>query len=327
MKRLWLSALCATGMAGATTLDFSVSYPLTARVGVSDLSVLSGKVAAGLSTRGADLTYSRGLALAPLGAVSTALKGQVAWSGGFQVSSAATGALGPVALNLAGAYFTTSATTFDPLAGWQLAPTDVRSSGWNADLSVRYRVNRQVVGVLGTELGGQPNVFGGAEYRRDLERTLPRAEGDDPDAPLETEKIGSLTFRAGARAGRDVLGATAGLSYATENGRTLALDAQLGPVRGGRSGLGLVASASFADVLGENSTLKTYLAYEPWRESASPLRAGLEVTRPIGPGTLSLELRGGQTPTGGVGIGFTAGYAFALGAPSQEPSGHSSEEP
>lgn len=306
-------------MAGATDIDFGVSYPFTARLGVSDWRVLSGAVSAGVSTRGLDISYARGISVAPLGALNSTLKGQVAWNGGFRVSSATTGALGPVALNVSAAYFTTTASTFDPLAGWTLAPTDLRERGWNADLGVRYRVNRQTVAVLGSELGGPWNVYGGAEFRRDLTRTLPRAEGDDPESPLETETTGTLTYRLGARAGTDVLAATAGVTYATPDGLSFALDAQYGPERGGNSGLGILGSISFPDALGENSSLRTYAAYEPWRWNTNPLRAGVELTRPVGPGTLKLDVRGGLTRSGETGFGVTVGYSYPLGGTPQEP--------
>lgn len=324
MQRLFLTALSCAGLGcvgtvGATNIDFGVTYPFTARVGVSDWRVLSGSVAAGVSIRGVDVTYSRGLSLAPLGALNTSLTGQVAWNGGFRVSSAATGALGPVALNLSGAYFTTPATTFDPLAGWTLTPTDLRAHGWQADLNVRYRVNRQTVAVLGTELGGQWNVYGGAEFRRDLTRTLPRVEGDDPEAPLETETTGTLAYRVGARAGADVLAATAGVTYTTQAGRSLTLDAQYGPERNGNSGLGVVASVSFPEVLGENSSLRVYTAYEPWRWNTNPLRAGVEVTRPVGPGTLKLDVRGGLTRDAQAGFGVAVGYSYPLGQSESQP--------
>ncbi|WP_135229605.1 hypothetical protein [Deinococcus fonticola] len=323
MHRTLLTILCfslgASGVGGATNVDFGVTYPLTARVGVSDWPALGGTVAAGVSTRGVDVSYARGLSLPPLGALNTSVQAQVAWAGGFRVASATSGALGPVALSLSGTYFTASAATFDPLAGWTLAPTDLRGNGWNADLGVRYRVNRNLVALLGTELGGPWNVYGGVEQRRDLTRTLPRAEGDDPDAPLETETTGTLSYRLGARAGTDVLGATAGFTYTTADGRAFALDAQVGPERGGHSGLGLVASVSFADVLGENSRLRTYAAYEPWRWNTNPLRAGVEITKPVGPGTLKLDLRGGLNQAGETGFGAAASYSFPLGQAEQEP--------
>lgn len=319
-----ISALLATAFicgtsAQATQVDFGVAYPFWARAGVSDVAALGGTVGGGLSTRGADISYARGLSLPPLGAVSVSSQAQLAWGGGLRLSSRGSGTVGPVAVNLGGAYFTTAAATFDPLANWTLAATDTRSNGWNADLSVRYRINRQWVGIVGGEFGPQNNGFLGVESRRELTRTLPLAEGDDPDAPRETESSGALTYRAGLRAGHDVLGATAGITYATASGNSFALDAQFGPGRGGNSGLGLVGSANFPNLLGEDSNLKVYAAYEPWRENAAYLRAGVEASKPIGPGVATFNVRGGQvkaaagTANSG-GFGISLGYAFPLGS-------------
>lgn len=311
-------------MAQATNLELGVAYPGWARVGVSDFSALGGTLGGGLSTRGADVSYARGLALPPLGTISVATKAQLTWCGGFSVSSRGSGTVGPVAVNLGAAYFTTAASTFDPLAEWTLTPTDTRNNGFNADLNVRYRVSRQWVAVVGGEFGPQNNGYLGAETRRELTRTLPPAEGDDPEAPRETETVGVLTYRAGLRAGKDVLGATAGMTYATENGSSYALDAQVGPNRGGNSGLGLVASATFPNVLGEDSNLKAYAAYEPWRENVAYIRAGVEASKPIGPGTLTLNIRAGSrksmtdvalTP----GFGVSASYKMVLGAKTEQP--------
>lgn len=319
MKKFLATALLLGCTAQAVNLDFGVSYPLTARVGVSDWGVLGGRVGAGLSTKGADLSYARVLALPPLGAVSVSSRAQVAWAGGYWLESRGTGALGPVAVNLGGNVFSTPASTFDALAYYILTPTDTRPSGWNADLSVRYRVNRNAVAVLGGEFGGQTNGFAGVELRRDLTRTLPPAEGDDPEAPPETESLGTLTYRLGVRAGRDVLGATAGITYATQSGRTLALDAQLGPSRSGNAGYGVVGSVGFGEVLGDGSSLRAYAAYEPWREYAAPLRVGLEASKPLGRGTLGLNLRGGQNRLGETGFGVSATYSFPLGGSTEQP--------
>lgn len=319
----WAAALTAnvvaTGSAGATTLDFGVSAPATARIGVSDLRLLGGAVGAGLSTRGLDLSYGRGLAVPPLGAVNVSSRFQVAWSGGQRLSSAASGTVGPVALSLDGVAFSTAATTFDPLAGWTLEATDLRDRGFRADLGLRYRLSRQTVAALNTELGGQSSVYAGAEWRRDLTRTLPPAEGDDPNAPAETESSGALTYRAGVRLGRGVLGAVGGLTYARDDGKTFVLDAQVGPGDGGHSGLGLVGSVTLPDVLGDTSLLRVYGAYEPWRENVMVLRAGVEASRQVGAGTLSVALRGGQDRAGTGGFGASLGYSLVLGGGAAQP--------
>lgn len=309
--------LACAPAAHAASLDFSVAYPLSARAGVSDLRLLGGTVGAGLSNRGADLSYARGLALPPLGAASAELRAALAWSGGVRLGATATGTAGPVALNLGLAGWTAAATTLDPLAAWTLAPTDLRDRGLSADLGARYRLNRALVVTADGQLGAQPQLALGVENRRDLTRTLPPAEGDDPSAPPETETTGTLTLRGGVRAGTEVLGLTAGVAYATPAGTVLALDAQAGPARGGRAGLGLVASVTAPDLLGEGSRVQAYAAYEPWRISAAPLRVGAQASLPLGPGTATLDLRGGQDAGGAAGFGVRVGYQWPLGGGSE----------
>lgn len=311
-------AAALSGGAGAAGIDFGVAYrsggaalldSAWARVGVTDLNLLGGAVSAGVSTRAADLGYARSLSLPPLGAVTSRSDLAVTWQGGVRLSSRATASLGPVALNLGGAYFTAPAPSVDPLAAWTAAPTDLRARGWTADITARYRVNRTLVAVAGGEFGAQNHGLLGVEGRRELTRTLPPAEGDDADTPPETETTGTLTWRVGARAGQDVLAATAGLSYATPAGLSLAVDGLLGP-----GDLGLSASVNAPDTLGEGSALRLYAAYEPWRTASAPLRAGVEYARPLGAGQLALNLSGGRDRQGVAGFGARLGYRLTLGA-------------
>ena len=114
-----------------------------------------------------------------------------------------------------------------------------------------------------------------------------------------------------------MLAVTAGISYATPGGLTLALDGLLGP-----DDLGLSAGLSAADALGEGSALRLYAAYEHWRTVSAPLRAGLEFSRPLGPGDLSVNLSGGRDRQGVGGFGARLGYRLSLGStePQEEPS-------
>ncbi|EYB67184.1 hypothetical protein DEIPH_ctg050orf0037 [Deinococcus phoenicis] len=313
-------ALAWGSAAGALTLDFGVAYrsgdltPWDGRLlhaGVSDVSFGRGTLAAHVSNRAAEVGVVQGFSLPPAGAVSTGVDAAVAWTGGVRVSSRVGASFGPVALNLAGAGFTTSADTVDPLAAWTLAPTDLRTRGWNAEFTARYRVSRTLIAVAGGEFGPQNQGTLGVEWRRDLTRVLPPAEGDDPDAEPATERTGTLTLRAGARAGQGVLGVTGGVTYSAESGLSLALDALAGPGQ-----WGAVGSLSAPDVLGAGSLSRLYVAYEPWRWASAPLRAGVETRVPAGRGTLSLDLRGGVQPAGAGGFGARLGYSFPLGEPA-----------
>ncbi|WP_309572312.1 hypothetical protein [Deinococcus sp.] len=311
-----LSAVGVSGAAHAATVDFGVAYhsggtgvldSSWARVGAGGMRVLGGTATFGVSTRAVDAGYSRSLSLPPLGAVTSSTALAVTYSGGVRFTSRANATAGPIALSAGGSYFTTSATSVDPLAAWTATPTDLRGSGWTADVTARYRVSRTLVAVLGGEFGSQAQGFAGVEGRRDLVRTLPPAEDDDPAAPPETEITGTINWRVGARAGRDVLGATAGVSYSTPSGVNVSMDALLGP-----SSLGLTAGVSAADVLGVGSTLRLYGAYEPWRTASAPLRAGVDYGVPLGSGTLTLTVSGGRDLAGQLGFGARIGYGLDL---------------
>ena len=353
-----LGAALLVSSAQAATLDFGVSYRapdagLWGRVGVSDLDLLGGQVSAALSSRAAQVGYARSLSLPPLGAATARTDLAVTWQGGVRVDTRASAGVGPVALNLAGAYFTAPVTDVDPLAPFAQAPADLRERGWNAALTARYRVTRDLIAVLGGELGAQPQLSAGVEGRRAVTRPLPPTDqppagqeetdvttpdpalidpaladpavadatpadamnpGDamDTDEAMtaeqpETETVGTLTWRAGVLAGRDVLGLTGGLSYATGNGLSVGVDALAGVNTYGVSG-----SLSAPDLLGDGSTLRLYAAYEPWRTASSPLRTGVTASFSVGSGTLSLDASAGRTVQGQGGFGVRVGYSLPL---------------
>lgn len=317
MKRLAVLAFLLAGGAGATSLEFGVAYRTPgsglldqgwARVGVSDVDLLGGRVSAGVSSRAVDVGFVRGLSLAPVGNATARADVAVTYAGGVRLSSRTTASLGPVALNVGGAYFTAPATDIDPLAAWTPAPTDLRPQGWAADVTARYRVNRTLVAVLGGEFGAQPQGFAGVEGRRDLTRTLPLDPAADPGTEPDTESLGTLSWRAGVRAGTGVLGATGGVTYATGSGLSVAVDALLGP-----GALGLSGSVSAPDALGEGSTLRLYAAYEPWRTASAPLRAGVEASMPAGPGQLGVTVSGGRSALGAAGFGAKVSFTLPLG--------------
>ncbi len=322
LRRAALAALtgaCLSAHAAATSLDFGVTYAsplgtsqaglLVGRLGFSDVALFGGQFGVGASNLALDASYARTLAIPPAGAVTSRTDLAVTWQGGLRVASRVTGGLGPVALNVGGAYFTAPVTAFDPLAAWTLAPADTRATGWSADLTVRYRVSRTLIAVGGGEFSAQASGYLGVEGRQDLTQVVAPADPEVPDSEPETETVGTVTWRLGARAGQGVLGATAGVSYSTPAGFGVNVDALLGP-----DSLGLTASLGAADLFGEGSSLNLYAAYEPWRTAAVPVRFGLESALPAGPGTLTLDLRGGLGPQGAAGYGARVGYRLPLDA-------------
>ncbi len=310
--------LALASMAGAAQLNFGVAYHAGAQgggwaqAGVSDVKVLGGRISAGLSTHAASVGYSRSLALPPLGAVTARADVALAWRSGVRASTRLGGSVGPVALNLGAAGFSTSAASVDPLALWAFAATDSRDHGLAADLSARYRVSRTLIAVAGGEFGGQNMGVLGVEGRRDLTRTLPPAEDAQPGDPPETETTGTLGWRAGVRAGQEVLGVTGGVSYAAGSGLNLGLDTLIGP-----GAFGVTGSLDAGELLGPGRTARLYAAYEPWRTASTPLRAGLEVTATLGRGELGLNVSGGRTMAGQVGYGARLTYSLPLGDSEQ----------
>ncbi|MFW8626016.1 hypothetical protein [Deinococcus sp. ME38] len=356
-----LGAALLVSSAQAATLDFGVSYRapdagLWGRVGVSELDLLGGQVSAAVGSRAAQVGYARSLSLPPLGAATARTDLAVTWQGGVRLDSRASAGVGPVALNLAGAYFTAPVTDVDPLAPFAQVPADLRERGWNASLGARYRVDRDLIAVVGGELGAQPQLSVGVEGRRVLTRPVtaepepaepepaePEAVEPDPTAAPETaapeaatpdaatdpadpatdtpdtdppgmddtlpdtEPTGTLTWRAGALAGRDVLGLTGGLTYAAESGLSVGVDALAG-----LNTFGVTGSLSAPDLIGEGSSVRLYAAYEPWRTVSSPLRTGLSASLPAGSGTLTLDASAGRTRQGQAGFGVRVGYSLPL---------------
>ncbi|WP_407539008.1 hypothetical protein Q0M94_12620 [Deinococcus radiomollis] len=296
-------AALTSGLAGATSLDFGVSYVPSGgtlaqdglvRVGVRDFQLAGFSVAAGLGTRGLDAALLRSLVLPGLGVARARAGGALLFSGGLRGDLSVSGTAGPVALTLTGSAWNAGLTAFDPLARWAETAPDLREGGASLEAGARYRLNRDLVlNVVGT-LGGQSSLLAQAELRAD-----------------------ALSYRFGLRAGQDVLGLSAGATYTDpDSGLNAALDALAGPQTFGLSGhLGLDGA------LGEGSSVRVFAAYEPWRTTSEVLRYGAQIGLPLGNGTLSLEGYGGsraQSSPGqslqGQGFGLKVGYVLSLDA-------------
>lgn len=311
----FLTALCVApfltcGLAGATSLEFGVSYAPAGgtvwqggllRLGVKDVQVAGFGLAAGLSGRAADASLSRSLVLPGLGAARLRADGAVLYLGGLRGSLNLSGTLGPVALTLSGSGWNADPTRFDPLARWAEVAPDLRGNGAAFGLNARYRFSRELVLNVGGTLGGQSSVLVQAELRQD-----------------------ALSYRLGARAGQDVLGVAAGLTYTDQSsGLSVSLDGLAGP-----GTLGLIGRLDADNLLGDGSTLSLYAAYEPWRTTSETLRSGLQLGLPLGPGTLNLEGYGGTHQGGssgtlnpdvqGLGFGLKVRYVLPLDAPTPE---------
>jgi hypothetical protein len=310
------SGLLGSGLAGATNLEFGVSYAPSGgtvlqdgllRFGVSDVQLAGFGLAAGVGSRGLDAAVTRSLVLPGLGAARLRADGAVLYSGSVRGGLNLSGTLGPVALTLAGSAWNAAPSRFDPLARWAETAPDLRGSGAAATIAARYRLNRNLVLNASGTLGGQSSVLAQAELRQ-----------------------GDVSYRFGARAGQNVLGAAAGVTYTNpDSGLNLSLDGLAGP-----GTLGLTARVGADGLLGDGSSLNIYGAFEPWRTVSEPLRVGAQLGLPVGTGTLNLEGYGGTIDrAGGVGLGFKVGYLLSLDpapaedAPSPDPAEPGPAEP
>ncbi len=298
-------AALTSGLAGATSLDFGVSYAPSGgtlaqdsllRFGVQDFQLSGFSLAAGLGTRGLDAALSRSLVLPGLGVARARASGAVLFSGGLRGGLSVSGTAGPVALTLTGSAWNAGLTAFDPLARWAEAAPDLRESGASLEAAARYRLNRDVVLSVVGDLGGQSSLLAQAELRAE-----------------------ALSYRFGLRAGQHVLGVTAGATYTDpDTGLNAALDALAGP-----DTLGLTGHLGLDGALGDGSSLRVFVAYEPWRTTSEVLRYGAQVGLPVGNGTLDLEGYGGSRDQSlqSQGFGLKVGYVLSLdvAAPAAAP--------
>lgn len=303
-----LSLSCA---AQATQLDLRLSSQLWpqpsahhAQIGISELPLGPGQFSASLSNRAATVGYRQSLSLAPLGALDSSAELARPWSGGLRLSSSVSGGLGPVALQVGGEAFSAPLSAVRPLDQWQERAYDLRSQGWNLNVDGRYRLDRRRIIGAGLETGGQTSVTAGLEIRP----TPPQPNENDEDA---TSTPPNFSYRAGLRAGQNVLGVTAGLTLSNEQGLEWRTDALAG------TQFGITSRLSLPPV--QDTDLAFYLAYEPWRQTSAPLRYGAELSRPLGRGTVQVAARGGQRHDGQTGGGFEVRYSLPLNTTDEQP--------
>lgn len=278
---------------------------------VNHLEWAGNDLGLGISNHAVKFSASRGFALPLVATGNVYAHAGISWQGGLQVGAQAEGAAGPFALKFSTLHFTQKANYFDPLSFWTYEPTDTREEGWNTTLRGRYRVARQWIAQVDAELRDQTNIAVVAEYRHDLNKVTPPAPEDGPDAEPLVERIGTLSGRGGVRCGTDVVGALAGLSYMTEAGLELEVDVLAGAAQEAGT-FGITASAAKDELLGENSNLRAYVAYEPWRINTASMRVGLEAQKTLGPGQIALDIRTGQTLKNELGWGLRLGYSMPL---------------
>lgn len=282
--------------ARALTYDFSssvasgVSQPFTVRADVSDVLLGSNRFSLAVSNRAAEVGAIRNQPLFTIGTVNLNLNAAFVFAQpGVRLGAGAGGTLGPVALSASGQFWSAPVVALDPLSVWNQEAPATSPLGAQVNLEARYRVSRNLIATLDGEVGAQSRVSLSGEWRS-----------------------GAYSYRLGAAGGVGVLGALAGVTYRAD-AFTLSADALLGRSFGGT--LTLDAPAAIALSSEQAIDLSAYLAYEPWRSAALPLRYGLDADVPLGQavdGHLKLGLRGGSG-----GLGIRAGYTFTPGAGTQ----------
>lgn len=310
-RPILLTLLNLSCAAQTTQLDLHLSSQLWpqpsahhAQIGVSELPLGPGQFSANLSNRAAIVGYRQSLSLAPLGALDSSAELTRPWSGGLRLSSSVSGGLGPVALQVRGEAFSAPLSAVRPLDQWQETAHDLRPQGWNLNVDGRYRLDRRRIIGAGLETGGQTSVTAGLEIR------------PTPPQPSENEEVVTSTplnfsYRAGLRAGQNVLGVTAGLTLSNEQGLEWRTDALAG------TQFGITSRLSLPPV--QDTDLAFYLAYEPWRQTSAPLRYGAELSRPLGRGTVQIAARGGQHHDSQTGGGFEVRYSLPLNTTDEQP--------
>ncbi|UWX65517.1 hypothetical protein [Deinococcus rubellus] len=279
--------------AQAATYDFSgsvasgVAQPFTVRAGVSDVLLGGNQLSLGVSNRAAEVGAERNQPLFTIGTVNLKLNAALVFAQpGVRLGASAGGTLGPVALSASGQFWSAPAAALDPLSVWNQVAPAVGPLGAQANLDAKYRVSRNLIATFSGQLGAQSRAALSGEWR-----------------------AGAFSYRLGALGGVGVLGALAGATYRADT-FTLSADALLGRSFGGTLTLDAPALIALNDE--QAIDLSAYLAYEPWRSAALPLRYGLDADVPLGQavdGHLSLGVRGGSG-----GLGVRAGYTFTPGA-------------
>ncbi|AFZ66002.1 hypothetical protein [Deinococcus peraridilitoris] len=268
--RASLALLCSAGLsAGATNLELDATAPFsvgvagpTVRIGVSELEFSGSSLAFGLSHRAVELSAGRRLDLSVAGTAGARLSAGYAFVGGARLALSGNATLGAVALNVQSALWTTRQREFDPLIESSYEGASTQERGWTFDAAARYRLQRDLLLLGSGNLGQQPNLAAGLEWRQ-----------------------GELSLRGGARFGEGVVGAMLGATLRRED-LTLSVDALVGPLPA------VTGSLNYADPLSLPSSLRVYAAYELWRRHVEPWRVGAELRFEQGPGEWSADVRG-----------------------------------
>ena len=280
-------------IAKAQTLEFSVAYPLSAQLALTNVAIseaLSFGVA--VSTERLKVLSSAVLDIAPIGSAQASLSLEWAYVGRFRVLALTRATLGSATLNLSGAFWNAAPANFDAFEIFAADPLPNSTSGSRIDFGLGLRVSRSV-SLFGNFRFGSDAASNSLQLRY-------RSQG--------LELFGGVF--TGTQLGNTVYLVQSGVATEFEDaGLRLSFGTGLGLLASNftfESNFGL--SWELADEFG----LGLSLFYQPWRSDVLPLRGSLEFRVAPGLGTVFLTGFAGLDTLNNFNWGLRLSYRIAL---------------
>ncbi len=280
-------------IAKAQTLEFSVAYPLSVQVALTNVAIseaLSFGVA--VSTERLKVSSSAVLDIAPIGSAQASLSLEWAYVGRFRVLALTRATLGSATLGLSGAFWNAAPANFDAFEIFAPDPLPNSTSGSRIDFGLGLRVSRSL------------SLFGNFRFGSDAASN---------SLQLRYRTSGLELFGGvftGSQLGNMVYLVQSGLSTEFEDtGLRLSFGAGLGLLDSAftfETNFGL--SWEIADELGLGLTIY----YQPWRSDVLPLRGSLELRVSPGLGTVFLSGFGGFNTLNNFNWGLRLSYRIGL---------------
>lgn len=266
-------------------------------VGARDVSIpfVGDSVNWSISSRGGTVATNRMLVI-PFGVASSWAQLRFLWGDGFALDSKTSAVFGPLAATLQ----SKMRSKFPSVHLWAYDLEDTPSSSVGITAQASYRLARQSIAHVGAGWFQASGFYMSYEHRANIEHN--------------NEYLGTLSTQAGVQWASKVVGGTlhpmwgptTALKFTTDAGTIYSLDGFVGFGKKELPFLASVrASAYFPTIGTTENDLKTYIAFEPWRDSYERLRIGATSQIPLEHGTLNVE------GSGGFG-GFRAKVGYSL---------------
>jgi hypothetical protein len=277
----------------AGTQPFSVNLALTNLILLENPEV---SLEAAASNRRISAGVQSALEFGPLGRATAFARFGVAFVGGVRFEAGVRGSLGPVLLELGGAFWSANVSEFNPSNVFAWNPEPLSNNGFYVGGQGAYRLTRTLLIVTGGRLGS------------DQSRLYTRLEN----------RAGDWTYGGGLLFAWQSNGLTYGLNGAVRwspEDRPFGLEAQVfagvnAVVGFGFGGAGLAFNYAFEELGGFNA----YVVYEVWRLDVLPFRSGGNLELNVGPGTAFVGAFGGADLDWNFGWGVRVGYRLNLGS-------------